>query len=225
VSIFYISLNLISINKHSVTQLVERINALEPDIVLFPGDILDEAIEPVLKYKSGEPLKNIISKYGVYAITGNHEYIGGIDESASYLKSLGIRLLRDSIVLIDNSFYLIGREDRDSRRFHGILRKPLKLLMQNIDKSKPVILLDHQPFKLNESEKNGIDFQLSGHTHHGQLWPVNYITEKVYELSWGYIKKGNTHYYVSSGYGTWGPPVRIGNTPELLLIEIKFKEI
>ncbi|MFC2131265.1 metallophosphoesterase [Bacteroidota bacterium] len=210
-------------NSH-VEKLVKRINLLNPDIVLFPGDILDEAIEPVLKYKSGEPLKNIKSKYGVYAITGNHEYIGGINESAPYLKSLGIKLLRDSVALIDYSFYLIGREDRDSRRFQGILRKPLELLMQNIDKSKPVILLDHQPFNLNEAEMNGIDFQLSGHTHHGQLWPINFVTKKIYELSWGYKRKGNTHCYVSSGYGTWGPPVRTGNTPELLVVNVKFNQ-
>jgi uncharacterized protein len=205
-----------------VEKLVNRINELQPDIVLFPGDILDEEVEPVLKYKSGVPLKNIKSKYGVYAITGNHEYIGGIDNTAPYIESLGIKLLRDEYILIDSLFYIIGREDRSGKNFRGKIRKSLADIVNGIDKSKPMILMDHQPFQLAEAEINSIDFQLSGHTHHGQLFPFNFITEKIYELSWGYMKKGNTQYYVSSGYGTWGPPVRTGNTPELLLINVVF---
>jgi uncharacterized protein len=84
-------------------------------------------------------------------------------------------------------------------------------------------LLDHQPFELDEKEKAGVDLTLSGHTHHGQLWPLNYLTQAIYEVSWGYKKKGNTHVYVSSGVGGWGPPVRIGNRPEIVLIHIRFK--
>ncbi len=83
--------------------------------------------------------------------------------------------------------------------------------------------MDHQPVKLAEAEKNGADLQLSGHTHHGQLWPFNFITKKVYELSRGYKLNGGTHYYVSCGAGTWGPPVRTGNKPEILLIELEFR--
>lgn len=203
-------------------KLADKINGLKPDIVIFPGDILDESIEPVLKYKSGDPLMEIRSKYGIYASTGNHEFIGGIDESVPYLQSLGINILRDSSALIDNSFYIVGREDRASGQFAGIKRKKLEELTGNLDKSKPIILMDHQPFNLRNSAENGVDLHLSGHTHHGQLWPFNYITEMVYELSRGYKKIGDTHYYVSSGYGSWGPPVRTGNTPELLVFNIKF---
>lgn len=210
------------ITRSRVEKLVERINELEPDIVLLPGDILDESIEPVIKFKSGEPLKNIKSKYGVYAITGNHEYIGGIHESVPYLETLGIKILRDTTVLINNSFYIVGREDISGNRFSNVKRKPLTNLMAEVEYSKPVILLDHQPFKLHESQENNIDLQLSGHTHHGQMFPANIVTNLMYELSWGYLKKGNTHYYVSSGYGTWGPPVRVGNRPELLLINLEF---
>ena len=93
-------------------------------------------------------------------------------------------------------------------------------LVAPLDKSKPIILMDHTPFHLEEAEQNGIDFQLSGHTHHAQLWPWSYITKAVYEVSWGYKKKGNTHVYVSCGAGTWGPPIRIGNTPEILDIRL-----
>lgn len=94
--------------------------------------------------------------------------------------------------------------------------------MNGVDISHPVILMDHQAFRLEEAESNGIDLQLSGHTHHGQLWPFNFITKKVYELSWGYKKKGKTHYYVSSGVGTWGPPIRTGNRPEIVNIRLRF---
>jgi predicted MPP superfamily phosphohydrolase len=205
-------------------KLASDINKLNPDIILFPGDLMDESIEPVIKFGLGEPLKQLKSKYGTYAITGNHEYIGGINQTTSYIESLGIKILRDEFILIDNEIYLIGREDRAIKQFAKMTRKSLKDIMSKVDKTKPLLLLDHQPFGLNEAQENGIDFQLSGHTHHGQLFPINFITNKIYEVSWGYLKKGNTQYYVSSGYGTWGPPVRTGNHPELLLINLYFEK-
>lgn len=95
--------------------------------------------------------------------------------------------------------------------------------MNLVDRSKPVILLDHQPLHLDETEKNGIDLQLSGHTHNGQMWPLNYITARIYEVSYGYKRKGNTQIIVSSGFGVWGPRIRLGSRSEILLINIKFK--
>jgi hypothetical protein len=95
-------------------------------------------------------------------------------------------------------------------------------LMKQVDTTKPVILLDHQPFHLDETAKYGVDLELSGHTHNGQLWPVNYFTAMIYELSYGYLKKRNTSFIVSSGYGLWGPRVRSGSRSEVLLINIKF---
>ena len=95
-------------------------------------------------------------------------------------------------------------------------------MLKGIDNSLPIILMDHQPFGLNEAFENKIDLQLSGHTHNGQLWPVNYIVEKIYELSWGYKINGATHYYVSCGIGGWGPPIRTGSQPEIVNIIIRF---
>ena len=131
-------------------------------------------------------------------------------------------MLRDEYVLIENEIYIAGREDRSIKQFSGRIRKPLEEIMNGIDKSKPIILMDHQPVKLIEAEKNGVDLQLSGHTHHGQLWPFNFITKKVYELSRGYKTRGSTQYYVSCGAGTWGPPIRTGSKPEIIEIELKF---
>ncbi len=209
--------------KSKLERIVEHINSLKPDLVLLPGDVVDEDIGPVIKNNLGETLRKIRSKYGVIAITGNHEYIGGVEPACGYLAEHGITMLRDASVKIGDGLYVVGREDISIRGFTGKTRKPLPELMAEVDKSYPVILMDHQPFRLADAEANGVDLQLSGHTHHGQLWPFNFITKKVYELSWGYKKKGNTHYYVSCGVGTWGPPIRTGNRPEIVNIKLQFE--
>jgi predicted MPP superfamily phosphohydrolase len=211
------------IGKSRIEKIVSNINSLSADLVLLPGDVVDEDIGPVIRRNLGETLRKIKSVYGVYAITGNHEYIGGSEPATKYLEEHGIVELRDRYVKIADSFYIAGREDRASKGFAGILRKPITQLLEGIDKSLPLILMDHQPVKLIEAEQNGVDLQLSGHTHHGQLWPFNFITKEVYELSMGYKKSGNTHYYVSCGAGTWGPPIRTGNRPEIVYITITFK--
>jgi predicted MPP superfamily phosphohydrolase len=210
------------IARRSLERIVKKINSIKPDIVMLPGDVVDEDIGPVIKRNLGEFLRNIKSKYGTYAITGNHEYIGGAEAACKYLEEHGITELRDSHIKIADSFYIIGREDRASKGFAGKLRKPLADLVEGMDADLPLILMDHQPVRLEEAEKYGIDLQLSGHTHHGQLWPFNFITKKIYEVSMGYKKKGNTHYYVSSGAGSWGPPIRTGNRPEILEIDLNF---
>ena len=210
------------IRKRSIKKLSGMLETMKPDIVLLLGDIVDGEIGPVLR---GDLLKYFTCpkcKDGLLAITGNHEFIGGAKRTIPYIESKGIRILKDEIVTIQGGIQLIGRLDRDSRRFYGKERLSLEELMKQIDKTKPVILLDHQPFRLEESEKNGIDLHLSGHTHNGQIWPLNYITRKIFELSYGYIKKGSTHFIVSSGYGLWGPRIRSGSRSEVLLINISF---
>ena len=208
--------------KSRMERIIKKINGLKPDIVLLPGDVVDEDLRPVIKQNLGETLRKIESNFGVYAITGNHEYIGGAEPACEYLEEHGIRMIRDSYITIDKSIYIIGREDRSIKAFTGKLRKPLEEIIAGIDKSNPLILMDHQPIKLDEAVSNGIDLQLSGHTHHGQLWPFNFITKKVYELSRGYKVKGNTQFYVSCGVGTWGPPIRTGHRPEIVNIRLSF---
>ena len=210
------------IGKSRLTRIIALINSLNADLVLLPGDVFDEDIGPVIKENLGETLRTIQSKRGVIAITGNHEYIGGEEAACRYLNDHGIIVLRDSSFKIDGLCTVVGREDLSSRQFGGKERKSLDELMNNVDLRLPVILLDHQPFHLEDAERHGVDLQLSGHTHHGQLWPFNYISQKIFEVSWGYKKKGNTHIYVSCGVGTWGPPVRTGNTPEIVNIRLSF---
>jgi len=210
------------IRKRSIRKLSEMLRTQEPDIVLLLGDIVDGEIGPVLRDDLLQYFSCPKCIDGLYAITGNHEFIGGADRTIPYIESKGIRILKDESVTIRGGIQLIGRFDRDSKRFYGMERKTLDELMTGIDTSKPVILLDHQPFNLGESEKHGIDLQLSGHTHNGQMWPLNYVTSKIYELSYGYMKKGNTHYIVSSGFGIWGPRVRLASRPEVLIVNISF---
>lgn len=209
--------------KKRLNRIVNKINQLNPDIVLMAGDVIDEDLDPVIRKDLGSELEMLKPALGVYAVTGNHEYIGGIGPAVEYLESHGIHLIRDSTMLIDNSFYLIGREDRDRPRFSGKPRKDLAEIMFGVNKDLPLILMDHQPFTLAESQQNGVDLHLSGHTHNGQMWPLNYIIDAIYEVGWGYKYKTDMHVYVSSGVGTWGPPIRIGTHPEIVNIKLKFQ--
>lgn len=211
------------IDKKRIEPLIETINKLSPDIVLFGGDVIDDNPNTFIKQNIGDLFKKIRSKYGLYTVLGNHEYYSsktGIIEKT--LNGAGINVLRDRYIEIDNSFYLVGREDKESRRF-GIVRKPLADIMKDTDKSLPVILLDHQPPGKKEALDGDADLQLSGHTHRGQLYPASLITEKIYAIDWGYLKKGNFNLIVTDGYGTWGPPIRLGNKPEIVHITVSFE--
>ena len=211
-----------TIRKRSMRKLSEILIEQKPDLVLLLGDILDGEIGPVMRDDLLKYFNCPKCRDGLYAITGNHEFIGGAKKTIPYIESKGIRILKDEVVEIDGGIQLIGRLDRDSKRYYGKERKNLNELVAKTDLSKPVILLDHQPFELKETEKYGIDLQLSGHTHNGQMWPLNYITDRMYELSYGYLKRGSTHFIVSSGYGLWGPRVRSGSRSEVLIINIRF---
>ncbi len=206
-----------------LNDFVEKVNSLNADIVLLPGDIFDEDIGPIIKKNLGKELERLKAKYGVFASTGNHEYIGGVEAAVDYMQKHGIKVIRDSSVLIDSSFYVVAREDSAINRFSNNRRKSLSEIIEKLDKNYPTILLDHQPHRLVAARKNNIDLQLSGHTHHGQLWPLNHITSMIYEISWGYEKIENTHYYVSSGFAGWGPPVRTGSRTEVVNILVNFR--
>jgi predicted MPP superfamily phosphohydrolase len=197
------------------------INGLEPDAVLLVGDTFDEDVTEAAEQNLAEVLRGLKSRQGVYAVLGNHEYYGNAEKAASYFRQAGVTVLEDQSVLIEDSVYLIGRKDRTVERT-GSRRKEISELLQGIDRARPIILLDHQPFHLEVARMNGVDLQISGHTHHGQLFPFNWITKKVYELSWGYMKKGRMHVVVSCGAGTWGPPVRTGSVSEVVQIKMRF---
>jgi hypothetical protein len=198
-------------------RFVAKVNAAAPDIVLIGGDILegDRRDEDTGKFEA--QFRRLHSKYGVYAVPGNHEGHGG--GRTNFFERAGIRLLEDMVVKIDDAVYLAGRNDAHSRN-----RKPVAGLLRDTPGNLPVILLDHRPTDLENVSRTGADIQLSGHTHHGQLFPINWITNREYELSWGHIKKNRTHVFVTSGVQLWGPPVRTAGFSEILLLHVLFKE-
>ena len=204
-------------------KLLDIVREQKPDMVLLCGDLVDGEIAPVLRKNLGKHIQEINTPLGTYAILGNHEYIGGIDKTLPYLQSINIKVLMDETVTLPDGIQLVGRNDRSAGRGSNG-PKPLSELLAGIDPSKPVIVMNHQPFNLQEAADANVDLHLSGHTHHGQLWPFNYLTQAIFEVSWRLAKKGNTNFYVSSGYGTWGPSVRVGNRPEVVIFKLKFDE-
>ena len=208
----------ISIDKQRLRKYVAMINAQQPDIVLIAGDLIDRSILPVVNQKMDEELRQIKAPLGVFGINGNHEFFGeGAKQIIDFYRKSNIVLLQDSSGLVNNEFYIIGRDDKIN-----VHRKTLNEITAGLDHSKPGILLDHQPSNLEDAEKNNIDLQLSGHTHNGQFFPGNLIVKSMFELGYGYLKKGNTHYYVSSGLALWGPQYRIGSQSEMVVIKFKY---
>jgi predicted MPP superfamily phosphohydrolase len=161
-------------------------------------------------------LSAVQAKYGVFGVMGNHEYYGGKGQK-EFIRRSGITLLIDSVIRIDSLFYLAGRDDQ----FVG-QRKTIKELLKGIPRDLPFIILDHRPTQLQEVSLTGADVQFSGHTHNGQLFPVNLITKSIYELSMGHKKIRDTHFFVSSGLRLWGPPVKTAGKSEILLVDISF---
>ena len=172
---------------------VDMINAENPDLILTAGDVVDRSIRPVVEL-------------------GNHDYYSNEPLVERFFKEAGIRLLRDESAQF-GSLTVIGRDDRTNPH-----RKPLSTLTDSI--SGFSILLDHQPYHLEEAEQAGIDFQFSGHTHRGQVWPISWVTDAMYEKSWGHHQRGATRYYITSGIGIWGARIRIGTRSEYLVLTI-----
>lgn len=212
------------VNNGRLMGLVDKINELNPDLVLLPGDIIDENISLFVEQRMPDTLLLLKPRYGTYAVLGNHEYIGGhVEEAVLHLKESGVKVLRDDYVKIEDSFYIVGRDDRSGNRFRGQQRKELSAVMEGVDRSLPIFLLDHQPYNLEEGQGQGVDLQVSGHTHLGQLYPNNFITRRMFEIDWGHLQKGDFNVIVSCGFGTWGPPIRVGNRPEIASITVNFK--
>lgn len=197
--------------RSDLARWVDLINAEKPDLVLIAGDIIDYSFRPVIEEDMADEFRRI--KAPVYACLGNHEYIAGEPDAEKFYSDAGINLLIDTAVTL-NDITIIGRDDRSNRN-----RKRLDDF--NINDSNYTILLDHQPYHLEEAEQCGIDFQLSGHTHRGQVWPLSWITDMLYECSWGSHQRGTTSYYVSSGLGIWGAKYRIGTQSEYVVAKIK----
>lgn len=193
---------------------VDMINAQQPDVVLIAGDLIDNSVVPVVRDKMLDEMDRI--DVPIYLALGNHEYISDLAKVEALLSNSSVRLLRDSIATLPNGVQLVGRDDRSNRH-----RKPLSALIEKTDTSRPIVVIDHQPYHLNEADSLGIDLQFSGHTHRGQVWPLNWLTDRIYEQSYGYRRWSHAHIYVSSGLSLWGPPFRISTQSEIVVIRLK----
>lgn len=228
-----------NIGASHMMQMVDKINDQNADIVVIAGDIFDneyEALEDPAELIA--VLQKIQSKYGVYACYGNHDVeekilagftFGGNKKKESsiqmdaFLEKAGIHLLQDEAVLIEDSFYLYGRPDAQ-RPGRGInMRKTAVELMGELDMEKPVIVIDHEPKELQELADAGVDVDLCGHTHDGQMFPANLITAFMWENSYGYLKKDHMHTIVTSGVGLFGPNMRVGTIAEICSIKVHFQ--
>ena len=191
-------------------KLSEAIRKTEPDLVLIGGDIIDRSVRPIVEGNYAEEFRRIQAP--VYTVLGNHEFFSNVAQAERFFKEAGIQLLKDSVAHF-KGVDVIGRNDRTARR-----RATVEELAAG--QTGFTILLDHQPYHLEEAEQAGIDFQFSGHTHRGQVWPISWITDAVYEKSWGHHQRGNTRYYISSGLGIWGPKIRVGTRSEYLVLHL-----
>lgn len=203
---------------------VDTINRLQPDLILLPGDVIDEDLPPVVENNLGEYLSGLRAPLGVFAVTGNHEYIGGAEAAVDYLEDHGVVMLRDRAVpLAGGALWLVGREDESITRFRGTQRAPLREILPSVPEGVPFVVMDHQPVSLAEAAALGAALQVSGHTHDGQLWPNEYLVRAIFGHSSGPAKEGAMPFYTLPGLGTWGPPVRVGNRPEILDLVLKFE--
>lgn len=203
-------------DRQDLARYVDMINEQKPDVVVIAGDLIDNSIAPVAEASMLDEFRRVEARDGIYMVPGNHEYISGIERCMEHITNSGIVILRDSIVTLSSGVQLIGRDDRMNKR-----RKPLDSLMMRADNARPTVVLDHQPYDIATSDSHKVDIHLSGHTHRGQVWPLNWATDIMYEQSHGYRKWSHTHAYVMEGLSLWGPPFRIGSKSEMVVIDIE----
>ena len=192
-------------------RLVERVNALQPDLIVITGDLIDGPLSELQPHI--EPLRGLRARDGVYAVTGNHEYYWNVEPWLRHLGTLGIRVLRNEIVTIDGTFQLAGVDDAS-------FGEDVPRAVAARDPSKPLVLLAHHPRTVIRARDAGVDLQLSGHTHGGQLLPWGYLARLWDPKVSGLGRFDRTWLYVSHGTGFWGPPLRVGTRCEITAITL-----
>lgn len=221
-------------------RMVEKVNAQDADIIVIAGDMFDNSYESL---DDPERLKEILmsmkSKYGVYCVYGNHDIeepiIGGFtfggkknklndERMTAFIESMDFKLLRDESTLVDDSFYIVGRRDKERPGNPKEERLDIAELTKDLDQSKPIIVLDHEPRELQETADAGADLDLCGHTHDGQIFPGNLFIKLFWENACGYLKKDEMHNIVTSGVGLYGPDVRTFTDAEICNVKVNFAD-
>jgi predicted MPP superfamily phosphohydrolase len=196
-------------------EIVSQVNALKPDLVAITGDLVDGTVAEIGELMT--PLKDLKAKDGVYFITGNHEYYSGAQTWLNHLPSLGVRPLRNERVAIGGpaGFDLAGIHDPTAKQMDPTHAPDLSAALAGRDPARPVVLLAHQPRQSKEAIEQGVDLQLSGHTHGGQVFPMTLLVHLVHPFVLGLHRTGDFQIYVSAGTGYWGPPMRLGTSSEI----------
>lgn len=202
--------------KSELRRFVKMINDLDADAVLIVGDLFDNSVKPAIRKRYNDELALLNAPQGVFMVPGNHEYISGIEECEAFLADTPVRMLSDTIVELPSAVQLVFFDDCSKRPI-----KRLKKLLSSVDDSKPIVYLQHQPTFLDKTNAYGVDVRFSGHTHHGQSWPINYITDAIYKQSHGYRKWSHSHVWVSSGLSLWGPHVRLGTKGDIAVVTLR----
>lgn len=201
---------------NQLDELADIFKREKVDLILLPGDIMDDNTQVYLAQNMRPHLAKLQAPLGVYATLGNHDFYGAQQQIVEELKKAGIHVLWDQAVEIDGQFTIVGRNDSTFRQ-----RPATEALLKSVNTALPVFLLDHQPNEIEKHAQLPIDIQVSGHTHKGQVFPANFITRLMYRLDYGYEKIGNGHFVVTSGYGFWGIPIRLGSQSEVWILEVK----
>ena len=224
--------------KSHVRKIVDTINSQNVDLVCIAGDLFDNDYNAIKDPDEvADILSGIKSRYGTYACWGNHDVSEKIlagftfpqketivrdGRFTEFLHHAGITMLEDETVCIDNAFYLVGRRDKDMAKKEQLLRKTFAEITEPLDPSLPIIVMDHQPGELSEASDAGVDLDLSGHTHDGQMFPANLVVHFLWENACGVLKKGSMTSIVTSGAGVWGPAMRVGTNNEVVIANVSF---
>ncbi len=215
-----------TIGRNFVEDIVSKVNELDADIVAITGDLIDGSVEEL--GEAVRPLGRLRAKHGTYFVTGNHEYYSGADEWLTFLLEIGVRPLRNEHVEVgDNgaSIHVAGVDDWTAHQFGNGHGSDMSRALEGRDETKPVVLLAHQPVHFDQAKEHGVDLQISGHTHGGQIFPFGFLTRLVQPFLSGLHRRGDSQIYVSSGTGYWGPPMRIAAPSEITLIELERESV
>ncbi|MDR1718642.1 MAG: metallophosphoesterase [Dysgonamonadaceae bacterium] len=204
------------VDESQLQKYVDLIHEQHADIVVIDGDLIDYSLHPLLETGMDEQLRRIVAPKGVYLIPGNHDYKGDPQQNFDWIRQAGMTILKDSVVNIDNQFLLAGRDDRSRTG-----RLPMEALVKQDGDVKPVVLCAHQPGDLPDASRCGVFLAVCGHTHAGQVFPFNLLERLVYIKAYGDGKLADTHYYVSSGLGFSGIPLRIATCSEAVVFNIE----
>nr|WP_245796995.1 metallophosphoesterase [Haemophilus paracuniculus] len=207
------------VGKQQIDKLVNLFNQQQVDLILLAGDIMDDTTQGYLADNLQPNLSKLKAPLGVYVALGNHDYFVEPEKIRQELEKAGLTVLEDETVNINDQFYIIGRKDELVKN-----RQTSGQLLANLDQTKPIFLVEHRPSQIEQNSQLPIDLAAMGHTHKGQIFPANFITKLVHFMDYGSQKVGNGNYIVTSGFGFWGVPFRLGSQSEVVVVEVTGKQ-